>query len=228
MIRRIIITLITLAFSTATAIAGELQKPAAAAPATQPTARNESAFQPLDKLVPDADFRDMPISDAMDWLRKLDGIHIFVNWRGLELAGIDRNLPITLHLKNKSVADILNLMLGIAGIGKQPLAYSVEDNIITISTFREMQKNTLTRVYDIRRILNAAQAMPYPARVDHIEKLLMDQVDPASWRARSGEVGAMRELQGQLIVTQTKANQEKLELLVKDLTSLLSTNAPRK
>ena len=50
---------------------------------------------------------------------------------------------------------------------------------------------------------------------------ITDSVDPRSWRDNGGTVGAIRELQGQLIVTQTAANQEKV------LATIQARRAPR-
>jgi hypothetical protein len=106
---------------------------------------------------------------------------------------------------------------------------------------------SISRVYDIRDLLMQRKAYPAqsalvpPTRIgeprpvaevraattrptnasDDVAKQLMDliqeTVDPDSWRENGGTVGAIRELQGQLIVTQTSENQALLMDLLKQL-----------
>jgi general secretion pathway protein D len=54
-------------------------------------------------------------------------------------------------------------------------------------------------------------------RVDAIVKLIQETVDPNSWRDNGGQVGAIKELSGQLIVTQTPDNQRSLINLLEQL-----------
>jgi len=53
--------------------------------------------------------------------------------------------------------------------------------------------------------------------VEQIIALIEDTVATDSWKARGGSVGALRELQGQLIVTQTPENQRELANLLEQL-----------
>ena len=53
--------------------------------------------------------------------------------------------------------------------------------------------------------------------VEQITKLITDTVAPESWREAGGTVGSLRELQGQLIVTQTPENQHSLVNLLEQL-----------
>jgi bla regulator protein BlaR1 len=50
--------------------------------------------------------------------------------------------------------------------------------------------------------------------VDEIVVRITSSVDPLSWRSNTGAVGSVRELNGQLIVTQTPANHEKIQKLL--------------
>src|SRR6201999_3081572 len=53
--------------------------------------------------------------------------------------------------------------------------------------------------------------------VEQITKLITDTVAPESWRDSGGTIGSIRELQGQLIVTQTPENQKALVNLLEQL-----------
>lgn len=73
-------------------------------------------------------------------------------------------------------------------------------------------------VYNVRDIIEAAIAVSDPRDplthqevVDQLAKTVTDLVDPESWRDNGGNVGAIRELMGLLIVTQTPENQKKVK-----------------
>src|SRR6185503_6157707 len=53
--------------------------------------------------------------------------------------------------------------------------------------------------------------------VEDITRLITETVAPESWRDAGGTVGSVRELQGQLIVTQTPENQRLLQGLLEQL-----------
>ena len=53
--------------------------------------------------------------------------------------------------------------------------------------------------------------------IDEIKKLIQDTVAPDSWRDAGGTIGAIQELSGQLIVTQTPENMRKLQDLLEQL-----------
>jgi type II secretory pathway component GspD/PulD (secretin) len=53
--------------------------------------------------------------------------------------------------------------------------------------------------------------------VDSFLKLVQDTIDPTSWRNNGGTIGAIRELSGNLIVTQTAENHRDIASLLKQL-----------
>jgi hypothetical protein len=210
----------------------------AEAPKTAPTAaqRKVEVIDPetsltlkkLAAVVPYVHLDNAMLSDAIDELRKVSGAEIFVNWKELEVIGLMRDTKITLRLINKRFSTVLDLTLAIAGAERPPLGYTVSDGVITISTAHDLARNTVTRVYDARVIIDAPGRPGRNVRVGSLLKLIMDAVDPQSWRARDGDIGSIRELQGQLIVTQTAVNQAKIALLVTNLVALHGGGEPGK
>lgn len=195
----------------------------------------ERAIQPqLDRRMPDVNLPGVPFVDAIDYLRDVSGTGIFVNWKSLETAGIDRKKPITVRLHNVRWSKVLNAVLDKASTPTARLVYIIDDGVISISTQKDLQRNTLTRVYDVRDLLPPQPGTPaaaYPllsspasgsgsvspaaaspgspqrqAAVDHLVAALRQQVDPSSWRDNGGDIGAVRELAGQLIITQSAEN----------------------
>jgi hypothetical protein len=110
----------------------------------------------------------------------------------------------------------------------------------------EPKHDVMTRVYDVRDLLVQIPDYPYKGELgvpvdksvvvvgdtapstqphrtskeelaDNLISLIKDTVSPDSWRDNGGTEGAIRELGGQLIVTQTLENQKFLESLLSQL-----------
>jgi general secretion pathway protein D len=198
-------------------------------------------------------------SDVIDFLRDVTGANLFVNWRALETAGIDKAAPVTARLRDVKFSKALTTILNDVGGGTVKLAYTIDEGVITISTEEDLSKNVVTRVYDIRDLIinipdfnnapdfNITQANTGGGRgggggggqslfgggggqgqeenagptrqelVDSIIKLIQDTVASESWKDNGGTVGSLRELSGQLIVTQTPENQHQLVKLLEQL-----------
>jgi len=226
----------------------------------------------LDRNLPEVAFDQVGFSDVIDFLRDVSGANLFVNWKSLEAAGIDRNTPVTARLHNVKVSKALNVILDSVGGGQTKLGYTVDDGVITISTQEDLSKNVVVRVYDIRDLIidvpdftdapqfsldasqnqggggggggggagggggggasvtntlfagggnqlgqNRNQGPTREELVQDITKLITDTVASDSWKDNGGSVGALRELQGQLIVTQTPENHRQLVNLLEQL-----------
>ena len=212
----------------------------------------------LERPLPELSFDGAGFTDVIDFLRDVSGANIFVNWRALEAAGIDRNAPVTTRLRNIKFSKALTIILDSVSGGTVPLGYTIDDGVITISTGEDLDRNTITRVYDIRDLIIdipdftdapdfSLQSASDQAQqggggggglfgqsggdrsqeeeagrtrqemIDEIIRLVTETVSPDSWRDAGGSVGALRELQGQLIVTQTPENQRQLISLLEQL-----------
>ncbi|MDB5358097.1 MAG: hypothetical protein JWN24_4550 [Phycisphaerales bacterium] len=188
----------------------------------KPSPATEAANKKLQGKIADVRFAEVTLGDAIDQLRDLSGLNIFVNWKSLEKAGLDRTARVSLHLKDKRLSTVIDLLLTVAATEGEKLGYLVEDGVVSISTEDDLAKNTLTRVYDVRDLLAAAPAgAKRDVQVAAVVKLIMDEVASDTWRDRGGKVGAIRELQGQLIVTQTPDNHTRIVSLLDHIRPLL-------
>ena len=166
------------------------------------------------------------LADAFDQLRLATGLNLFVNWRSLEEAGFTRDTPVSADLGGMKLSDGLNHLLdGLSfGAGRkgERLGFSLDDDVVTISTRPDLDRNTLTKVYDVRDLVGSPTAAPFPlvaagtaaplppgTAQKKLSRLTdkLTAIDPDSWRDNGGRVGSVRHLQGQLIVTQTPRNQ---------------------
>ena len=190
----------------------------------------------LERVIPNISFDAAGLSDVLDFLRDVSGLNIFANWKSLQDVGVDRTTPLTCRLHNIKVSKALSIILDSVGGAKTRLAYSVSDGVLTISTPHDLASNVVVRVYDIRDLLvRAPDADPSknqtphagpasrPAQPNHeelvrqITTLIQEVVATDSWNDRGGDSGAIREMQGQLIVTQTPENQLQIVNLLEQL-----------
>ena len=135
-----------------------------------------------------------------------------------EAAGIDRNTPSQLPgLETCGSRRALDLILDSVGGGKTKVRYSIEQNIVTISTKDDLDKYVVIRVYDIRDLLASESDGPTRLQMmDAVQKLILQNVDSETWKENNGHVGSLRIFDpgGQLIVTQTPENHRQLVALL--------------
>jgi Flp pilus assembly secretin CpaC len=105
----------------------------------------------LDRRLPNVDLDNIPLSDAIEFLRDLTQSNILVDWKALEADGIDKQTPVLAKLHDVRFSKVLDIVLQQAGGGK--LAYTIDDGVISISTSDVLNKAVVTRVYDITDLL---------------------------------------------------------------------------
>ena len=193
----------------------------------------------LNRMVPDMDLQNTPLSDAIDRLRDSTGLNIFVNWRGLGKVGISRVTSVSVHLRRVTLSKALGLILEAINKEDARLGFGADDGTLVIDTRDNLDQGRLiTRVYDIRDLIvelpdftapdfdsvtPPAGGVTRPAadqrrmtRAQLIEAmitLIKETVAPDSWQ----KLGQIRELSGQLIVSQTPENHASMVHLLEQL-----------
>jgi hypothetical protein len=147
---------------------------------------------------------DRPLGEAFDRLRGETGLQIFVNWKALEADGVRRGDPVSLQVRRVHASTTLDLLLRVASPEGPRLGWKVDDGVVHVTTAADLSKNVMIRVYDIREFL--AGKGERDKKVRALIRLLTDRIEPGSWREHGGSVASLRELQGQLIITQTGEN----------------------
>ena len=87
----------------------------------------------LDRTLPDINFAGQSLTDVVDFLRDVAGVNIFVDWRGLEKAGVAKNTPVAVRLKAVKLSTTLKRILDDVGDGKTPLQATFAENVLTIA-----------------------------------------------------------------------------------------------
>jgi hypothetical protein len=187
-----------------------------------PTTRPDPAREKLERVVPRLEARQTRLDQVVASLAETTGANLFVHWAALEAAGVDAGTPITLDLRDVPGSVLLREVLVIAGGPNVRLSYTVYDNVVRISTADELSTWGVTRIYDVRDLIEAEVAdrvrrprdpQEPPAEekaVDALVEVIQTVVDETSWRDAGGTTGAIRHFGGRLIVTQTRENHDEI------------------
>jgi len=101
-------------------------------------------------------FDETPAEDVFDYLRRVSGLNIHVNWASLEAIGIDRDKPITLKASNLSLRQVLNLVTDqLSGsLDKMERVYwVVDDGVVMVAPGSVLNSKMRTRVYNVADLL---------------------------------------------------------------------------
>lgn len=211
----------------------------------------------LDTTQAEISFEERPFDQVVDFLTELNELNIAVDWEDLERAGIDRDKPVSLRLKNISLRTVLTEILSQVG-GDTPVTFAIGEGLLRVATKEKLDRDKYTLVYDIRDLIvniprfadapllnagnagegdwkvggpgsdrnslfgsdatrsgsHARAANPSQRIVSEIMDVMRQTIEPDSWRESGGGDGALRELNGQLIVYNTsEAHQQTRALL---------------
>lgn len=209
-------------------------------PAQLPKQNDVHTQSVLDRPTPELTFDSVSFGEALGLLHDAAGVDIFTNWDLLAAAGFSREAKVTLHLRNTKLSKALSILLDSVGGEKTKLGYTLDGGVITISTFDDLARYTIVRVYDIRDIVPAivdpdsdddpipttmaagsgAQTQAAPGRmelIDQVTKLIEDCVEPESWKEAGGKYAEIHELGGRLIIVQSPECQRLVADLIEQL-----------
>jgi hypothetical protein len=185
-----------------------------------PATRPDPVRRKLETTVAQVDVKEMPVDKLVAYLAELTGANFYVDWRALESAGIDSHSTVTLNLQGVPVSVVLNAALRDLGGGNIALGYHVQQGVVEISTMDSLARDTSTRIYDVRDLLEQEVArsrkeaddpeMTESEATDGLSRMLQEAVDPTTWRDAGGSIGGFRAFAGRLIITQTPENHEQV------------------
>ena len=108
----------------------------------------------LDKPLPEVKLENAQLGDVMDFLRDISGANIFVNWKALEAATVDRTATVNVRLKDVKFSKVLQTVLdSVSTDPTNKIIYTVDDGVITVSTTTALSGAVTTRVYDITDLI---------------------------------------------------------------------------
>jgi hypothetical protein len=118
-----------------------------------PSGRGATASrQVLFKKIASVEWEDVALEDVFEWLKEQGPVNVIVRWGALADEGIDPGTPVTLSLRDTTVAKILTEVFEqISEV--EPVLFRGIGNTIKISTRFDFNRKLYVRVYDISDIL---------------------------------------------------------------------------
>lgn len=203
-----------------------------------PTTQPDPTRQKLDNILAKVEIKGGRLDKLLAFIAQSTNVNMAVNWRALEAAGFPPDCPITLNLQQLPARVILNQVLAELSGGTIKLAYRIKDGIVIVSTADDLERDVVTRVYDVRDIVAEAIARTNPPQdkpakptttqsnlcfgtaatvqdaSDNLVKLIQETIEPTIWRDAGGSDGGIRAFAGNLIVTLPIERHEDLQQLL--------------
>lgn len=209
------------------------RKPSTSSTAPGKPADPMAAVRALRIKLPSIDVHDLPFDEFTAWLARQGSINVVPRWRQLEKAGIKRDTPVTVELKDATLGDALRKVLQSLADRESPLAFRTEENIITISSKADLDRQLMVKVYDVQDLLiqtpnfrgllpeldDSGMQLRESSAGDQLKgadeatrelaDILTTHVYPDSWKVHGG-LGTISYLRGRLVVRNTPEVHEAL------------------
>jgi hypothetical protein len=182
----------------------------AAAPAAgrieDPASRNADAqaLAALQRPAP-VDFNNVPLAEALESISNQTGIDIVPDWRALEGAGVNRDAPVSLRIRQAVPAEQVLTWLLRSADNADAIGFAIDHGVVVVAPREKLDQMLITRAYDLGSNLAGAG--------NSLEQLVRESVAPQSWRDGGG-MGTVRVFNGKLFVTATEPNQRQVERLL--------------
>ncbi|HUU98959.1 MAG TPA: hypothetical protein VM487_24775 [Phycisphaerae bacterium] len=179
---------------------------AAVPPATDRLPPQDQSIQSvLQRPLATVSYDETPLAVVFDRLRERLDINIHVHWRRLEDAGVERNTPVRMTLKDVSTARVLKQIFDDSTDAL--LGYRIDDGVLIISTTEYLDERRDTWVYDLRDLAKTD--------VDRVEltQLIVDAAEPDSW-VQNGGLGTLNFVGPRLVVHNSERAHAKLRILI--------------
>ena len=133
----------------------------------------------------DLSVRDLPFIETIAYLRQQTGLQIEADWRTLEAAGLGRDTPVSLWIRQVEVGKFLDLVLqqvSSANGDTSLAAATVAGDVVQITLEAELYRRVprITRSYNIQGFLNYRRALapdtPESQDVDEVIALIQETV----------------------------------------------------
>ena len=128
--------------------------------ATQPfRARPDdtAADRQLRQVLPEVRFDQLPLEAVIEGLRQASGANLFVTWRALHEAGVEKTAPVSLRLKGLTLGQVLTKVMDDVAVNSDALLdFTVHDGVIVVTSVKDLSRYTFVRSYDVRDIVDEA------------------------------------------------------------------------
>lgn len=103
----------------------------------------------------DVDYRATPLVDVFASLRDRLDVNLHAKWTNILRTGIEKDSPITMQLKGIPAATVIRMVTEQASeeAELEPIGFTIRDGILLVSTQRDIDRFTVTKVYDVEDLL---------------------------------------------------------------------------
>ncbi|MBX3354316.1 MAG: hypothetical protein KF724_01305 [Phycisphaeraceae bacterium] len=116
--------------------------------------KNQRTLHELATREFNVDFNRIPFDQVVAYLRQVTGLDFYVDWRSLENEGVRKDDEIDdIEFPRITGNEVLRRVLEQLGGGSSQVEYAVEDGQVVISTKAQLNRRTVTVVYDIRDLI---------------------------------------------------------------------------
>ena len=158
------------------------------------------------------DYAGQPLTDVAVQLADEYGIPIVINKLALEEAGVEINSKISVSVHNISLRSALRLMLK-----PLQLTYIIDDEVLTITTKEDAEKDLKVCVYDVRRLIGEN------GDPSQLVDIVCSCVAADTWDRNGKGKAVIRSFKpGLLVVSQTCAVHEEIQKLLTTLDEMRS------
>ncbi len=101
-------------------------------------------------------FDNLPLSAVLDNFRDTSKVNFHVNWRSLELAGITPDTPVTLKVRDVSIARGMDLVFDGINAGKDRMSsvyWIVDEGVVEIASGLALSNTVKTKVFEVGDLL---------------------------------------------------------------------------
>ena len=100
---------------------------------------------PSEEVLESVELTDIPFREAIGRLRDQTGANLFVSWNVLARAGVKPETPVDVKLENVTLGRVLDLILGDVAGGDGRLVWAVEEGVVRVSTFHDLERGAFLR-----------------------------------------------------------------------------------
>lgn len=132
---------------------------------------------------------NLSLEQVFSAITQATGLGFDVGWRNLEIVGIDRDTLVMMNLPSLSARQLLDAAIrqvSTDAFDDDKAGYTVRDGVIVVTTLRELDKHTETRVYDVRDLVERpyGPALRQVYKDDPFALELLDRYD-LIWTAKA-------------------------------------------
>ncbi|MBX3413505.1 MAG: hypothetical protein KF708_12515 [Pirellulales bacterium] len=139
-----------------------------------PDRRHEDEIRQLLTAPTMIDMVEVPLADVIAYLSDYHHLQILLDRRGIEEAGCDGGVPITLKVKNISLESALNLMLD-----DLDLTWIIENGVLRITSHDRAEQHLTARLYPVSDLV--AKQPDGTVAYEPLVRVLTKTIAPSTW-----------------------------------------------